>query len=372
MTRETSDFIKPKQTFSSHADPSEAVLKPSQHFDDVDVLEDKESQEQSADGTFSDDILDMLAADEGLLKERTRPKKGVSWLAKLTLLALFLLISSELYLGLQSTWVQSSWLFSLYSSVILLVGVGTLKLIFTEWRKLLKLKGVEETQQIGMRLSESMQMGEADTFIEGIVTHLPPSKATEAYYSSCKDDHNDAEKLILFDQLILQDRDEIAKKLVRRFAAQSALLLAASPLAVLDMAFMLWRNQRMINELAACYGIELGYCSRIKLIRGILMNIIYAGTSEIITDVGTQLLSVEMSGKLSARLAQGLGGGLLTARLGYQAMALCRPLAFDGHSKPKLSHIHKELLLELKALSSSAFPVNTHRTSRQRKKDFTP
>lgn len=367
MTKETADVLKPKQTFSSSVEPDDVVLKPSQHFGDADVLED----EYQRDST--DDILNTFAsADEGLLKETTKPKKSISWLAKLTLLTIFLLILSELYLSLQTAWAQSPWLFSLYSSVIFLVGVGVLKLIVSEWRKLNKLKGVEETQQIGMRLSDSMQMGEAEAFIEGIVTHLPNSTAIEAYYASCKDEHNDAEKLILFDQLILQERDEVAKKLVRRFAGQSALLLAASPLAALDMAFMLWRNQRMINELAACYGIELGYWSRIKLIRGILVNIIYAGTSEIIADVGTQLLSVEMSGKLSARLAQGLGGGLLTARLGYQAMALCRPLAFDSHSKPKLSHMHKELLLELKGLSSHVLSMNTRRMSRQRKKDFTP
>lgn len=132
------------------------------------------------------------------------------------------------------------------------------------------------------------------------------------------------------------------------------------------MALILWRNQKMIQDIARCYGVELGYWSRIRLIRGILVNILYAGTTELATDLGTQLLSVEMSGKLSARLGQGLGGGLLTARLGYQAMALCRPLAFSSASKPKLSRIHKELLLELKDFSASVLARKT-----ERNKDFT-
>ncbi|MCD8476386.1 MAG: DUF697 domain-containing protein [Shewanella fodinae] len=45
---------------------------------------------------------------------------------------------------------------------------------------------------------------------------------------------------------------------------------------------------------------------------------------------------------------------MLTARLGYQAMALCRPLAFDEKSRPRLSGIHKELLLELQQLRHKA------------------
>lgn len=275
-----------------------------------------------------------------------------SWLGKACLLGVVAIAAVETVLGLYEAFMQSSWLFALYGVVVMLVISWTVKVSFTEWRKLKRLKKVEETQATGMRLLNSMQMGEADLFIDNLLVQLPNSSHIERYLQQVSVEHNDAEKLVLFEACVLIDRDQQAKKIVRRFAQESALLLAASPLAVLDMAIILWRNQSMINQLAKCYGIELGYWSRIKLIRGIIGNIIYAGTSEIVTDLGTQLLSVEMSGKLSARLGQGLGGGLLTARLGYQAMALCRPLEFNEQTKPKLKGIHKELLLDLKELTS--------------------
>ncbi|MBE8168145.1 MAG: DUF697 domain-containing protein, partial [Shewanella sp.] len=112
------------------------------------------------------------------------------------------------------------------------------------------------------------------------------------------------------------------------------------------------RNQRMLTELAQCYGIDLGYASRVKLIKGIISNILFAGSAELLTDIGSQLLSLELTGRLSAKLGQGLAGGLLTARLGYQAMNLCRPILFSADNKPKLSSIHKSLFLELKSFSS--------------------
>lgn len=373
MEKEKPHGLKPKQAFSSTEDPTDEPLKPSQYFNAQDAYDDVGSSNDDTEAFFSDAMLKSLDdANDAVLEPVMKQPKKRHWWMRLMLALFILLIGSELYLGLQTAWDQSPWLFSLYTSLVVLVSIGTVKWIVLEWRKLLKLKGVEETQQIGMRLSDSMQMGEADPFVDSIVTRLPSSPAIKAYFSACTDEHNDAEKLILFEKLVLQDRDKAAKKLVSRYAGQSTLLLAASPLAFMDMAFMLWRNQRMINQVAVCYGIELGYWSRIKLIRGILVNIIYAGTSEVMTDIGTQLLSVEMSGKLSARLAQGLGGGLLTARLGYQAMALCRPLAFDQNSKPKLSRIHKELFLELKTLSSSVLSMNKKNKERQRKKDFTP
>ncbi|WP_299494208.1 TIGR01620 family protein [uncultured Shewanella sp.] len=373
MEKNKSSILKLKQVFSSDLERRDESLKPSQYFSTQDAYDEIDSKNESTEDVFSGSVLNTMDEVNGnLFKPSAKGPKKRHWWMRLIFVLFVLLIGSELYLGLQAAWKQSHWLFALYTSLVLLVSIGVLKWVVLEWRKLIKLRGVEETQQVGMRLSDSMQMGEADPFVDNIVARLPPSPAIKAYFAACSDEHNDAEKLVLFEKWVLQDRDLAAKKLVRRFAGQSTLLLAASPLAFVDMAFMLWRNQRMINDVAACYGIELGYWSRIKLVRGILVNIIYAGTSEVMTDLGTQLLSVEMSGKLSARLAQGLGGGLLTARLGYQAMALCRPLAFDADSKPKLSGIHKELLLELKTLSSSVLAMNKQKKNRQRKKDFTP
>ncbi|WP_083699812.1 TIGR01620 family protein [Shewanella sp. UCD-KL12] len=299
-----------------------------------------------------------------------KDKRRWSLLAKGILVGFIGLVVTETGLSLRDVWLESPFIFGLYLTLTLLVSLWAGKIAFTEWRKLHRLKSVEEAQQRGDRLALSMQMGEADKFIGEILSNLPSETDAQKYINSAQPEHNDAEKLILFEELVLTERDLIAKKVVRRYAQESALLLAASPLAVLDMAIILWRNQRMIVKIAQCYGIELGYWSRIKLIRGVITNIIYAGTSEIATDLGTQLLSVEMTGKLSARLAQGLGGGLLTARLGYQAMELCRPLSFKEGARPKLSGIHKELLLDLKELSSSVLKQSA-KEKVARNKEFT-
>ena len=115
------------------------------------------------------------------------------------------------------------------------------------------------------------------------------------------------------------------------------------------MLLILWRNLKMIEEIANLYGLRLGYWSRIKLIKQVFVNMVYAGATELIADVGTELLGADLLGKLSARLAQGLGAGMLTARLGLKAMHLCRPLPFE-ENPPQIKDIRKSLLSQIKSL----------------------
>ena len=348
--------LKKQQRFDSQVvelKPSKEELKGAKAFDPhTPVQEVAADIEELMDETLSahPKMIDAKSVSPQLVKSRRW-----SWLARLAVTSLLLLVVVQTGLGLRDAWLESPWLFSFYGVVLGVVSAWALAGAFSEYRKLKRLKQVADTQETGARLAQSMQMGEADSFIDNIVCHYGDSQGLQQLRRSLKDEHNDAEKVLLFEDLVLTERDELAKKVVRRYAAESAVLLAASPLAVLDMAIILWRNQRMLRDVARCYGIELGYWSRIKLIRSIIINIIYAGTSELVTDLGTQLLSVEMTGKLSARLAQGLGGGMLTARLGYQAMALCRPIVFREEQRPKLSKVHQELLIELKQFSGKLF-----------------
>jgi uncharacterized protein (TIGR01620 family) len=67
--------------------------------------------------------------------------------------------------------------------------------------------------------------------------------------------------------------DAQARREISRSAAESTLMIAVSPLALVDMAFIAWRNLRLINRIATLYGIELGYYSRLRLFRLVLLNI---------------------------------------------------------------------------------------------------
>ncbi|WP_411901195.1 TIGR01620 family protein, partial [Salmonella enterica] len=109
-------------------------------------------------------------------------------------------------------------------------------------------------------------------------------------------------------------------------AAEASRSRAVRPLGLGDMGLIAWRNLRRSNRIATLYGIELGYYSRLRRFRLVWLNIAFAGASELVREVGMDWKSQDRAARLSTRAAQGIGAGLLTARLGIKAMELCRPL----------------------------------------------
>lgn len=162
--------------------------------------------------------------------------------------------------------------------------------------------------------------------------------------------YTDAEVLELYSRVVLSKVDQKAVAEIAKYSSESVVLIALSPVALLDMAIMLLRNLRMIDKIAGLYGLKLGYWSRIKLIRQVFVNMVYAGASELVADFGAHMIGADMLGKLSGRLAQGLGAGLLTARLGLKTLKLCRPIPFNNDA-PNLGQVRSKMLEQIKALS---------------------
>ena len=183
------------------------------------------------------------------------------------------------------------------------------------------------------------------------------AECTQGYASwqqLCESHHSSREQLQLYSRLVLSEQDRQARASVMRWSGEAAVLVTISPLASVDMLLILWRSLKMIDEVAACYGIRLGYWSRIRLLRMIGQHMLYAGAAELITDVGLDWLGAELSARLSARLAQGVGAGLLTVRLGLQTMQVCRPIAFTQSEKPRLGQFRTELVSMLTSKLGSA------------------
>ncbi|WP_298441953.1 TIGR01620 family protein [uncultured Ferrimonas sp.] len=299
------------------------------------------------------------------------PTEKRSKLMRVFVLALLALIVAESGWTLWQAWLRGPIWFGLYAAVftgaIALLG----RLCWREFIRLRQLKRNQRQRQAGIRISDSSQSGEAQGLLDQISATTPvPFADAVSHWQACRQPHhNDVEQLQLYERNVLQRQDEAAQRCIYRYAAQSSLLLAASPMASLDMALMLWRNQAMLDQIARIYGVEPGYWSRIRLLRQMLNNLLFAGGSQVALDLGTQMLSAELTGKLSARVAQGLGAGLLTARLGYAACAECRPLPYQTESRPSLMQVQGKLLAELKSVSADA--LNSARARQQRNEQFT-
>lgn len=288
---------------------------------------------------------------EGLINAALKPKRSF-WRRLVTAAIAIFGVSVLAQLGqwTYQSWVTQDWTalgVAAAGSMVVVAGVGSL---VTEWRRLYRLRERAEERDTARELLHSHGMGQGTEFCEKLAKQsaLPPQHpALQRWKAMLHDSHNDREVIELYSQLVQPVLDEQARKEISRSAAESALMIAVSPLAIVDMAFIAWRNIRLINRIAAIYGIELGYYSRIRLFRLVLLNIAFAGASELIREVGMDWLSQDLAARLSTRAAQGIGAGLLTARLGIKAMELCRPLPWIDN-KPRLSDFRSQLIGQLK------------------------
>ncbi len=101
---------------------------------------------------------------------------------------------------------------------------------------------------------------------------------------------------------------------------ETALMVMISQIAILDAVLTLWRNVRMIRDIATLYGSRPGFLSSMSLAANVLQNLIYADVSEMVAESVAEIFGGSVLAVMSAQAAQGLGSGVLTARLGLHAI----------------------------------------------------
>ncbi|WP_394135336.1 YcjF family protein [Aliivibrio fischeri] len=287
--------------------------------------------------------LDSSDIETSLIKKRTH------WSIK-TLVIGFLGLTLWQSIDHVITAIQSADFLSLgwaaLISFAVIMGVGA---IARELWTLQTLKNRTEFQQQVTELIDGNGIGQAKLFCEELARNnlkLNPIEYTR-WQNSIESHHNNAEVFEMYDNMVISVQDKRAKALISKHAGESALMVALSPLAVVDMLLVAWRNIRLIEQVSEVYGVELGYWGRLRLFKMVLQNMAFAGATEIATDVGVDMLSTGLAGKLSTRAAQGLGIGLITARFGLKTMNLMRPLPWINDEAPKLSDMRKTIVAQL-------------------------
>lgn len=273
--------------------------------------------------------------------------KPSSLLKKVFVLSFTTLVFTELGLTVYHSFNSSIILGSLYSLLI----ISTLGLIskkcIKEYSQLRKLKSNQLQRIDANRLLHSQQIGEALIWLNKLNKHQEIDGFSE-FKNTLEAYHTDKEVMTLYSNTVLTKQDVKTQKLINKYALESGLMVALSPIALIDMAAVLWRGTKLIEDIAKVYGIPLGYLSRIKLYRLLAKQMLFAGSAELVSDLATTAIGAELAGKISARAGQGISAGILTARIGYKAMELSRPIPRLENKRKLLSN---SMILLFKGIS---------------------
>ncbi|HCG8547437.1 TPA: TIGR01620 family protein [Vibrio parahaemolyticus] len=340
--------LKQKQIFS------EKALEKGQQSDSPELTAQKTFSEKE---TFVPVKIeeDRIETEQELQLEHViRPRPGRKWLATGVFATFAGLVGWQAVDSFVTAVQTADWLALGWAGFITAVASLGLGAIGKELWKLRKLRNHFNIQEEAELLVHSDSVGKGKVFCEKVAEQsgvLAENPGFDRWQNSINPAHSDAEILDMYDSMVVSQQDKLATKVVSQHATESAALVAVSPLAAADMLLVAWRNFKMIDNLSKVYGVELGYASRIKLLRAVFVNMAAAGASELAIDAGMDLMSMDLAGKVSARAGQGLGVGILTARLGLKAMALLRPLPWYPDRQVKLGTIRKAVVAKVASIT---------------------
>ncbi len=151
------------------------------------------------------------------------------------------------------------------------------------------------------------------------------------------------DRLALVERAVLRPLDEAAVASVATASRQVSLVTAVSPRALIDVAFTLYAAARLVRRIAAIYGGRPGFLGFMRLVRAVATQLLVTGGMAAGDSLLSQAMGHGLAARISAKAGEGVLNGLLTARIGLAAIAVCRPLPFVREAPPRLSDVAGDL-----------------------------
>ncbi|WP_430910249.1 YcjF family protein [Methylobacterium sp. sgz302541] len=152
------------------------------------------------------------------------------------------------------------------------------------------------------------------------------------------------DRIGLAEHELLASLDTQATNAVATAAKQVSAVTALSPRAIVDVAFVVYSAVRLLRRIAAIYGGRPGFLGFLRLARAAFAHLTITGGMAVGESVIQQVLGLGIAARVSAKLGEGVLNGLMTARFGLAAIAVCRPLPYVREEQPRLSDVAGELL----------------------------
>ena len=160
------------------------------------------------------------------------------------------------------------------------------------------------------------------------------------------------DRLAIAERELVAPLDVQAKRAIAAAAKQVSLVTAVSPRAIVDVAFVIFAAVRLLRTLARIYGGRPGFFGFLRLARAALNHLAVTGGVAVGDSLMQQVLGLGLAARISAKLGEGVLNGLMTARFGLAALAVCRPLPFIREEPPKIGDVAGELLSRAEAAAT--------------------
>lgn len=266
---------------------------------------------------------------EPILPPSSPPRKlhTLFWSALGSLISLMILTS--LYGFVETMFIKAPWLGWLAVGISTILIVTSTIIMWREFRALQQLKYIDQWHE--------------KPVVTDIYNHLKTmpacARGLALYEQAVKGQVIDeTDRLILLERVLSQS-DTAALALIAQASKRVSMVTALSPKAIVDIAMVGFTLITLLRRIAQNYGLRPGTFAGFKLIRLAFTHLAVTAGLAAGDTLLSQFLGAGIAGKLSAKLGEGVVNGLLTARFGLAAQAICRPLVFKALPAPKLSEV---------------------------------
>ncbi|PWB82492.1 MAG: TIGR01620 family protein [Methylocystaceae bacterium] len=143
----------------------------------------------------------------------------------------------------------------------------------------------------------------------------------------------------LAERNLVHPLDAQARREIADASKRVSIVTTVSPRALLDVLFVAAQAIRLMRRISEIYGGRPGLLGFFKLARSVGAHLAITGGLAIGDSLLQQVVGHGIAAKLSARLGEGVLNGLLTARVGLSAMAVCRPMPFCAEKPPGVADV---------------------------------
>jgi putative membrane protein len=212
-----------------------------------------------------------------------------------------------------------------------------------------ELRGVLRQRRIATLHGSIAQAREADDReaarslmreLVGLYESRPETAGARAHVSSLTREIVDGRDLIdIAERTLLHPLDALVAKEIADAAKRVSVVTAISPRAIVDLLFVAAQAARLVRTIAEIYGGRPGAFGFLRILRSVGAHLAITGGMAVGDSLVQQLLGHGLAARLSARLGEGVLNGLLTARVGLSAMAVCRPAPFAADKPPGIGDV---------------------------------
>jgi putative membrane protein len=173
-----------------------------------------------------------------------------------------------------------------------------------------------------------------------IYANRPETSASRAQLNELRKDIIDGRDLIeIAERSLMPPLDDSVRQEIADAAKRVSVVAALSPRAIIDVIFVAAQALRLIRKIADIYGGRPGLLGAWRVSRAVIAHLAITGGVALGDSLMQQILGHGVAAKISARLGEGVLNGLLTARIGLSAMAVCRPMPFFARKPPGIGEV---------------------------------